>query len=120
MFALDAGLAFGAFHRHVYKPFKSKKLGGGLVHNRKAKLKADLAAAFAYNRVKAALRSRILSKVLAPLLAPQTKLGSMRSVLKLGHTAQVEAANSNVSSAGSASGAAGQPIQDQPTPSFGG
>jgi hypothetical protein len=123
-FAIDAGLAFGAFHRYIYKPFKSGQLGGGLFHNKKAKLKAALASAFAYNRVKAALRaargSKILSKALAPLLALQTKLGSLSKGLKRGDTAQVEAANSNVSSAGSASKAAGQPIQDQPTPSLGG
>jgi hypothetical protein len=123
-FALNAGLAFGAFHRYIYKPFKSGTLGGGLLHNKKAKLKAALAAAFAYNRVKAALRdargSKILSKALAPLLALQTKLGSMRSGLKRGDTAQIDAANTDASAAGGASSAAGQPIQDQPTPSLGG
>ena len=60
-FAIDAGLAFGAFHRYIYKPFKSGQLGGGLLHNKKSKLKAALAAAFAYNRVKAALRAALRS-----------------------------------------------------------
>ncbi len=123
-FALDAGLAFGAFHRYIYKPYKAGKLGGGLFHNKKAKLKAALAAGFAYNRVKAALRaargSKILSKALAPLLALQTKLGSLRGGLKRGNTSGVETANADASQAGSASTAAGQPIQDQATPSLGG
>jgi hypothetical protein len=123
-FVLHAGLAFGAFHRYIYKPFKSGKLGGGLLKNKAAKIKAALAAAFAYREVRLALNtargSKILSKALAPLLALQTKLGSMRSGLKRGDTSQVTSANSAVDSASSASRAAGQPIQDQPTPALGG
>lgn len=123
-FVLHAGLAFGAFHRYIYKPFKARKLGGGLLTNKAAKIKAALAAAFGYHEVRLALNaargSKILSRALAPLLALQTKLGSMRSALKRGDTSQVASANSAVDSASSASRAAGQPIQDQPTPSLGG
>jgi hypothetical protein len=123
-FVLHAGLAFGAFHRYIYKPFKAGKLGGGLLKNKKAKLKAALAAAFAYHEVKIALKdarsSKLLSKALAPLLALQTKLSSMRSGLKRGDTSQVNSANAAAGQANSASSAAGQPIADQPTPSLGG
>jgi hypothetical protein len=123
-FLLHAGLAFGAFHRYIYKPYKSGKLGGGLFHNPAAKVKAALAAAFAYHEVRLALDaargSKLLSRVLAPLLALQTKLSAMRSSLRHGDTSQVSAANSAADSAGSASSSAGQPISDQPTPSLGG
>jgi hypothetical protein len=123
-FVLHAGLAFGAFHRYVYKPFKAGKLGGGLLTNKRAKIKAALAAAFAYHEVRLALdaarSSRILSKALAPLLALQTKLSSMKSGLRRGRTSEVVSSNSDIASVSSASRAAGQPIQDQPTPSLGG
>jgi hypothetical protein len=123
-FVLHAGLGFGAFHRYIYKPFKARKLGGGLFKNKAAKIKAAVAAAFAYHELRLALNaargSKILSKALAPLLALQTKLGSMRTSLKRGDTSQVPSANSALDSASSASKAAGAPIQDQPTPALGG
>ena len=123
-FVLHAGLAFGAFHRYIYKPYKAGKLGGGLFKNKLTKVKAALAAAFAYHEVGLALTdarsSKVLSKVLAPLLALQDKLKSMKSGLGHGDTSQVSAANAAADQAGGASSGAGQPISDQPTPSLGG
>ena len=123
-FVLHAGLAFGAFHRYIYKPYKAGKLGGGLFKNKLTKLKAAAAAAFAYHEGGIALTdarsSKLLSKVLAPLLALQDKLRSMKSGLGHGDTSQVTAANSAVDQAGGAASAAGQPISDQPTPTLGG
>ena len=123
-FLLHAGLAFGAFHRYIYKPYKAGKLGGGLFHNKLTKVKAALAAAFAYHEVKLALvdarSSKLLSRVLAPLLALQDKLNAMKSGIGHGDTSQVAAANSAADAAGSAASSAGQPISDQPTPSLGG
>src|SRR4051794_5328427 len=55
-FALHAGLAFGAFHRYIYKPLKERRFSGGLLHHKLATLKAALAAAFAYHEVKLALQ----------------------------------------------------------------
>src|SRR5690242_16468136 len=54
-FALHAGLAFGAFHRYIYKPLKEGKFSGGLFHHKLATLKAALAAAFAYHEIRIAL-----------------------------------------------------------------
>ncbi len=123
-FVLHAGLAFGAFHRYIYKPYKGGKLGGGLLKNKAAKIKAALAAAFSYHELRLALNaargSKILSKALAPLLSLQTKLSSMRTALKRGDTSQVPSANAALDSAGAASKAAGAPIQDQSTPALGG
>jgi hypothetical protein len=124
-FLLHAGLAFGAFHRYIYKPLKEGKFSGGLFHHKLATLKAALAGAFAYHEVKLALvdarSSKLLSKVLAPLLALQTKLGSLTSDLKHGNAdpSAIQSANSAATQAGSASHGAGQTITDQPTPSFG-
>jgi hypothetical protein len=124
-FLLHAGLAFGAFHRYIYKPLKEGKFSGGLFHHKLATIKAALAGAFAYHEVKLALvdarSSKLLSKALAPLLALQTKLGSLTSGLKHGNvdSSAIQAANSAAGQAGSASQSAGQTITDQPTPSFG-
>jgi hypothetical protein len=124
-FVLHAGLAFGAFHRYIYKPWKEGKFSGGLFHHKLATVKAALAATFAYHEVKLALNdarsSKILSTLLAPLLGLQTKLSSLASGLKHGSvdSASIQSANSDTSSIAAQSSSAGQPIQDQPTPSLG-
>jgi hypothetical protein len=125
-FVLHAGLAFGAFHRYIYKPYKQGKFAGGLFHHKVATIKAALAAAFAYHEIKLALNdarsSKILSKALAPLLAMQTKLGAMATQLRHGQVdpAAILSANSNAAQTGQESAKVGQPINDQPTPSLGG
>src|SRR5947209_5672592 len=98
-FALHAGLAFGAFHRYIYKPYKQGKFSGGLFHHKLATLKAALAAAFAYHEVRLALNdarsSKILSSLLSPLLALQTKLTTLRSELQGGTVNPAEIASAN-------------------------
>jgi hypothetical protein len=125
-FVLHAGLAFGAFHRYIYKPFKAGKFSGGLLHHKLATAKAALAAAFAYHEVKLALvdarSSKILSTLLAPLLALQTKLNSLTSRLKHGSAdpAAIQSAQSATDTIAAGSARAGQPVSDLPTPSLGG
>jgi hypothetical protein len=124
-FALHAGLAFGAFHRYIYKPWKQGQFSGGLFHHKLATIKAALAAAFAYHEIRLALddarSSKILSTLLSPLLALQTKLSSLHDGLKSGKVdgSAIDSANTDTSSISSQSSQKGQPIQDQPTPSFG-
>ncbi|MFZ0042937.1 MAG: hypothetical protein WAK93_16640 [Solirubrobacteraceae bacterium] len=123
-FVLHAGLAFGAFHRYIYKPYREGKFSGGLLHHKLATVKAALAGAFAYHEVKLALidarSSRVLSKALAPLLALQAKLGTLTGDFKHGDVdaSAIQSANGAAGQTGSASGRAGQPVTDQPTPSF--
>jgi hypothetical protein len=117
-FLLHAGLAFGAFHRYIYKPFKSGAFSGGLFHHKLATIKAALAAAFAYHEVKLALTdarsSKILSTLLSPLLAVQTKFHSLVSGLKQGTVdpGSILSANSLTGQASQASASAGQSIKD--------
>ena len=123
-FVLHAGLAFAAFHRYIYKPFKAGAFRGGLFHHKLATLKAGVAAGFAYHEVKLALQdarsSKLLSKVLSPLLALQTKLGALAAGLKHGQVdpAAITSANSAAGQASQAGAQAGQPVTDQPVPSF--
>ena len=125
-FTLHAGLAFGAFHRYIYKPFKRGDFSGGLRHHKAALFKGALAAAFSYHEVRLALNdarsSRILRTLLKPLLALQTKLSSLRQGLRRGSAspATITSANTDTGLIRSESARRGQTIQDQPTPQLGG
>jgi hypothetical protein len=128
-FLLHAGLAFGAFHRYIYKPYKAGDFSGGLhnlLHHKLATVKAALAAAFAYHEIKLALAdarsSKVLSTLLSPLLALQTKLTALRQGLLHGNadSSLIQSANGQASTISADSAKQGQPIQDQPTPQLGG
>ena len=118
-FVLHAGLAFGAFHHFIYKPFKSGGLtGGGLFNHKFALVKAGLAGLFAYHEVKLALldaqSSPLLRKLVSPLTALSSQLSSLGTRLKGGNVDQaaIEAANSQVGVANSASRASGQVVNE--------
>jgi hypothetical protein len=122
-FLLHSGLAFGAFHHFIYKPFKAGNLtGGGFLKHKLALAKAGLAGLFAYHEIKLALvdaqSSPLLSRLLSPLTALSTKLQALGAGLKGGSvdSAGIEAANTQAAVTSAASSAAGQPITDA-TPS---
>lgn len=80
-FVLHMGLAGGAFHRYIYKPFKAGAFGKPLSH--KASLaKAALATLFIYHELKLAAQDAKQSKVLAPLFAPLEALSAKISGLR--------------------------------------
>lgn len=118
-FVIHAGLAFGAFHRWIYKPIKSGELTHPLSH-KLTTTKAALAAAFVYHELKLALSDAqadpTLSKLVAPVTALQTKIKDLGSSVKGGNTASVEQqvtqANDSVSSISSQSASSGQPITE--------
>jgi len=121
-FLLHAGLAFGAFHRYIYKPFKSGAYRSA-GHFRKALIlaKGALAALFIYHEAKLAAKDAqadpLLRKLVAPLTALSDKAKALGSGLR-GNQAdtQVAAANSDVSSISAQSANAGKPIQDVTPP----
>lgn len=53
-FVADAALAFGAFHRYVYNPYREGKFSSGADGRTAALVKAAAAGAFALNRLNAA------------------------------------------------------------------
>jgi hypothetical protein len=53
-FVLHAGLAFGAFHRYILKPYQAGALRKGAPDRTKALVKAGAAALFAYHELKVA------------------------------------------------------------------
>jgi hypothetical protein len=115
-FVLHAGLAFGAFHHFIYKPYKDGKLSG--FTHKLALLKAGLAGLFAYHEVKLALvdakSSPLLSKLLSPLTALSDKLQALGTQLKGGtiDKTAIEGANTQLGVADAAARAAGQPVSD--------
>jgi hypothetical protein len=117
-FVLHAGLAFGAFHRWIYKPLKAGELTHPLSH-KLTTVKAALAAAFTYHELKQALAAAqgdpTLSHLVAPITALQNKIQGLGSGLKSGHvdSAQIEDANGSIGSIHSSAAAAGQPITEQ-------
>jgi hypothetical protein len=117
-FALHAGLAFGAFHRWIYKPVKAGTLTHPLSH-KVTLVKAGLAAAFVYHELGLALKNAqadpTLSKVVAPVTALQAKLRGMPNTLKSGTTNPADVTDSNdlISSISQQSSSAGQPISEQ-------
>jgi hypothetical protein len=124
-FVLHAGLAFGAFHRYIYKPFRS----GGFtppLHHKAAIVKAGVAALFVYHEVKIALvdarSSPLLSKLVSPLTALQQKLNGLHHGLSAGHldSGAISAANNAVSSIGSQSAHSGVSIRELATSKLGG
>lgn len=115
-FVLHAGLAFGAFHHFIYKPFRA----GDFRHPFSHKLtivKAALAAAFVDHEVKLALTdaqsSPTLKKLVSPITALDNKLHSLGSELRSGNTSSVASDNGSISSIESQSGQSGSPIQEQ-------
>jgi hypothetical protein len=71
-FVLHAGLAFGAFHRYIYKPFKAGELHG--FSHKLTIIKAGLAGLFAYHELKLAIKDAQASPILSKLVAPVTCL----------------------------------------------
>ena len=109
-FLLHAGLAFGASHRYIYKPFRS----GGftpMTSHKLAIVKAGAAVLFVYHEVKFALidaqSSPLLSKLISPLTGLDSKLSSLRLRLHGGQLdpSGINQANTAVTSIGALGGA---------------
>jgi hypothetical protein len=120
-FVLHAGLAFGAFHRWIYKPLKAGDFSHPFSH-KLATLKAVAAGAFTYHELKLALSDAqadpTLSRLVAPVTALENKIKGLDSGLKSGNvdSSAINSANGSVGSIHSDAASAGQPINEQ-TPS---
>jgi hypothetical protein len=67
-FIVNAGLAFGAFHRYILKPYRAGSFRKGAPGRKTAFVKAGVAGLFAYNRLKAARKDAQASDSLRPLV----------------------------------------------------
>ncbi|MGW0631223.1 hypothetical protein [Streptomyces sp. NPDC002758] len=97
-FVANAGLAAGATYQWIVKPWKAGKFKKGAHGRRAALIKAGVAGAFAYNRLKAALRNAkgdpTLSKAVAPLTAGVDALKDLPKKLRKGGGSTDSAAGS--------------------------
>ena len=120
-FVLHAGLAFGAFHRYLYKPFKAGVFGKPSSH-KAALIKAALATAFIIHELKIAYTDAQSSSALAHLVAPLTalkdKITGTVDGLKAGNPAQLHSAQGDLSSIASQAAGAGASIKDVPVPNL--
>jgi hypothetical protein len=109
-FVFHAGLAFGAFHRWIYGPFRAGVFSKPLTH-KAAIAKAALAALFTYHELKLAATDVQASKILRTLFAPLTfvinKLRALPAAIQGGHVSGTEINGINTSIAGIASSASG-------------
>ncbi len=112
-FVFDLGTAAFAIHHFIYLPFKRNHIKGFL-----AKVKAAVAAAFAYNRLKAAYSvaqsgdSKLLKKIVSPLNALIGEVKTIAAEVKHGDTSAVPSANSTLATLSSAAMSGGAPFKD--------
>ncbi|AQT72290.1 hypothetical protein [Streptomyces sp. fd1-xmd] len=96
-FVANASLAAGATYQWIVKPYREGKFKKGAKGRTFALIKAGLAGAFAYNRLKAAADNAkgdpLLSKAMAPLTAGIESLKGLGSKLRKG-----EAGDADISS----------------------
>jgi hypothetical protein len=118
MFVGHAGLAFGTFHRYVYKPFKAGNLRNS-ANNKLAFAKAAAATTATADEVVAAKQaagaSTALRKLFAPLAALAPTLGALETNLKHGHPdpADIKEANRAIASIKQIGSAAGVKISER-------
>ncbi|MFE6482493.1 hypothetical protein ACFVGN_06070 [Streptomyces sp. NPDC057757] len=113
-FVANAGLAAGATYQWIVKPWKAGKFKKGAEGRRVALVKAGLAGAFTYNRLKAANRNAqgdpALAKAVAPLTAGIDALKDLPSKLRKGDSTDAVVGSfddiiNNVKEAGKSAGA---------------
>lgn len=125
-FLVHSGLAFGAFHRYILKPYKAGKLKKGAPGRTKALVKAGVAGAFAAHEVKQARRAALSDDTLRPLVSRVdgviARLGPLAAALKGGslNPADLAGAAAAVESLSKASEDKGAPIRDRAVPTLGG
>ncbi|KOU17307.1 hypothetical protein ADK52_32160 [Streptomyces sp. WM6372] len=93
-FVANAGLAAGATYQWIIKPYRAGKFKKGAKGRTFALIKAGLAGAFAYNRLKAAADNAkadpLLSKAVAPLTAGIESLKGLGSKLRKGDASDAD------------------------------
>ncbi|MFF7436582.1 hypothetical protein [Streptomyces sp. NPDC008122] len=118
-FVANAGLAAGATYQWIVKPYRAGAFKKGADGRTFALVKAGLAGAFTYNRLKAALNNAkgdpLLSKAVAPLAAGIESLKALGTKLRKGEVgdADVGAFENVINSVKNAGKSAGAEVVDQ-------
>ncbi|MEV6838668.1 hypothetical protein AB0N17_29850 [Streptomyces sp. NPDC051133] len=116
-FVLDAGLAAGATYQWIVKPWKAGKFKKGAKGRKTALVKAALAGAFTYNRLKAAKKNAqgdpTLAKALAPLSAGIAALKDLPAKLRKGDENAASSFDDIINQVKDAGNSAGAPVKDK-------
>ena len=118
-FVANAGLAAGATYQWIIKPYRDGKFKKGAKGRTFALIKAGLAGAFAYNRLKAASDNAkgdpLLSKAMVPLTAGIESLKGLGAKLRKGEAgdADIDAFNNVIGGVKEAGKGAGATVTDK-------
>ncbi|MDJ0383043.1 hypothetical protein [Streptomyces sp. G-G2] len=118
-FVANAGLAAGATYQWIVKPYRAGKFKKGAKGRTFALVKAGLAGAFAYNRLKAASDNAkgdpLLSKAMAPLSAGIESLKGLGGKLRKGdaNDADIGSFEKMINGVKDAGKSAGVDVQDK-------
>ncbi|MFJ4779063.1 hypothetical protein [Streptomyces sp. NPDC088762] len=118
-FVANAGLAAGATYQWIVKPYRDGKFKKGAKGRTFALIKAGLAGAFAYNRLKAAAENAkgdpLLSKAMGPLTAGIESLKGLGSKLRKGEAgdADINSFDSVINGVKDAGKSAGAEVTDK-------
>ncbi|MFH8836174.1 hypothetical protein [Streptomyces sp. NPDC017868] len=113
-FVANAGLAAGATYQWIVKPYRAGKFQKGADGRTFALVKAGLAGAFTYNRLKAAVNNAkgdpLLSKAVAPLSAGIESIKDLGTKFRKGEAGDADVSTfenliNNVKEAGRSAGA---------------
>ncbi|HEV7207601.1 MAG TPA: hypothetical protein VGN54_02550 [Mycobacteriales bacterium] len=123
-FVLHAGLAFGAFHRYLYKPFRAGSFSSGAHGRIAAFVKAGLAALFIKREVRLAsadvqANPTLCRDIATPLRAIGDTVSGAVDKLKGGDPSALQTANSTISAVESSSSAHAATITEAANPSIG-
>jgi hypothetical protein len=120
-FVLHAGLAFGAFHRYLWKPYRAGTFGKGASGRVTAFLKGGLAALFVKREVRLASEDvkadpTLCRAIAAPLASIGNDVQGAVDRLKGGDGSGLDRVDSSIASAESASSKGGAPIVENDDP----
>lgn len=117
-FVLHAGLAFGAFHRYLYKPFRAGTFtSGGKLHRVVVFAKAGAAALFVKREVRLAIvdvqaNPTLCNAIAAPLTSLSDGISSAVAKLKGGDTSGLQGAEQGITAIESAATSGGAAITE--------
>ena len=123
-FVLHTGLAFGAFHRYILKPYQAGSFKKGAPKRKRSLVKAGAAGLFAVRELKLARNAALSDDKLRPLAEKVSglsdKLGGLASAFQGGsfNPAAILGAAGAATALGNDSKGAGAEVKDRAVPGF--
>jgi hypothetical protein len=114
---LHAGLALGAFHRYVYKPYRAGAFKKDAPGQKKALVKAGASALFAYHELKVADEDArcdgpALKKLASPLASALSAFANLKTAIGAGNLGGIAGAAALLNSVSSQASRNGVHLKD--------